>query len=269
MSQRAGAHHEKHPPDGKGLPATNLSMEEQFRSCFREIVSESGVMKRVLEMALKVALTDAPVLIVGEPGSGRTSIARAIHCVSARRNESFVKIRHATASIGTLESMLFGHEGRLEQANKGMLLWDEIAHVPLDLQAKLLRLLQQREFERLGGTESIQVDVRLIATTRYDLEDRVAAGMFRGDLYYHLKVFAIQVPALRERRDDIPALAHYFMQKFARRLNKRIERIPAATMSFLTDFSWPGNVMQLETLIERSVVLTEGPALQVPLGGLR
>jgi formate hydrogenlyase transcriptional activator len=226
-------------------------------------------MKQVLEMALKVALTDAPVLIIGEAGSGKKSIARAIHCISARRNESFVKVSQATTSIEMLESTLFGHEGRLEQANKGTLLWDEIAHIPLDLQPRLLRVLQRHEFERPRGTQSIQVDVRLIATTRYDLEERVAAQTFRGDLHYHLKVFAIQLPPLRERRSDIPVLAHYFMQKFARRLNKHIESIPAETISFLTNFGWPGNVLQLETLIERSVVLTHGPALQVSLAGLQ
>jgi formate hydrogenlyase transcriptional activator len=244
-------------------------MEERFRNCFREIVSESGVMKRVLEMALKVALTDAPVLIIGEAGSGKKLMARAIHCVSARRDGSFVKVSHATTSNGTLESMLFGHAGHLEQANKGTLLWDEIAHIPLDLQAKLVRLLQRHEFDRLGGTDSIPVDVRLIATTRYDLEEQVAAQTFRPDLRYSLKVFAIQLPPLRERRSDIPVLAHYFMQKFARRLNKHIESIPPETMTLLTNFAWPGNVMQLETLMERSVVLTEGPALQVPLAGLQ
>jgi formate hydrogenlyase transcriptional activator len=178
-----------------------------------------------------------------------------------------------------LESQLLGHEqaaedksrrkGYLELANKGILFLDEIADIPLDLQAKLVRLLERREFERLGSTRSIQVNVRLIATTKYDLGERVAEQMFRGDLYDQLNVFPIRVPPLRERSDDIPLLARYFVQKFARRMHKHIESIPAETMSFLMNSDWPGNVRQLENLIERSIVLTEGSALQVSPEGLR
>ena len=286
---------------------------------------------------MKVALNDAPVLIFGEAGSGKESIARAVHRISARRNQSFVKVNCAPTAEEMLESELFGNErgaldhpasgktagiepanlepankemptseksavfppdaepkppgaltqpefewlesqllgheqaaegksrrkGYLELANKGILFLDEIADIPLDLQAKLVRLLERREFERLGSTRSIQVNVRLIATTKYDLGERVAEQMFRGDLYDQLNVFPIRVPPLRERSDDIPLLARYFVQKFARRMNKHIESIPAETMSFLMNSDWPGNVRQLENLIERSVVLTEGPALQV------
>jgi len=178
-----------------------------------------------------------------------------------------------------LESKLFRDEapaesdsgkiGHLELANKGILFLDEIAHIPLDVQARLLRLLERREFERLGSTRSIQVNVRLVATTRYDLGERVAEEMFRDDLFDQLNLFPIRVPSLRERRDDIPLLARYFMQKFARRLNKPVENIPAETMNSLVNADWPGNVRQLENLIERSVILTEGQALRVPLAGLQ
>jgi formate hydrogenlyase transcriptional activator len=311
-----------------------LTMEdERLESSFQEIVGESPALKRLLRLAMKVALSDDPVLIFGEAGSGKESIARAVHRISARRNGSFVKVNCVTTAQGMLESELFGHGrrslgapasrrsgglepakladeiaffqpddkpeppralkrkelerlesklfrdetpaedqgeqiGRLELANNGILFLDEIAHIPLDLQAKLLRLLERRQFERLGSVNSIPVNVRLIATTKYDLGERVAEQMFRGDLYDQLNVFPIRVPPLRERRDDIPLLARYFMQKFARRINKDIESIPAETMSFLMNSEWPGNVRQLENLIERSVVLTEGPALQVPRAGL-
>jgi formate hydrogenlyase transcriptional activator len=201
-------------------------------------------------------------------------IARAVHRISARRNGSFVKVNCATSTEELLEGELFGREtagegksgkiGRLEVANNGVLLLDEIAHVPRNLQARLLRLLERREFERVGNTHSIRVNVRLIASTKDDLAERVAEGTFRGDLYDLLNVFPIRVPPLRERRDDIPLLAHYFVQKFTRRIGKHIESIPAETMRYLINFDWPGNVRQLENLIERSVVLTEGPALRIP-----
>jgi len=234
----------------------------------------------MLKCAMKVALGDAPVLILGESGSGKESIARAIHRISARRHDSFVKVNCLTTGAGMLESKLFGHErgplddiagrkiGRLEPAslelaNHGVLFLDDVAHVPQDLQDKLLRLLQRREFEAVGGTRAIQANVRLIASTKYDLGKRVAEQMFRGELYDQLNVFPIWVPPLRERRDDIPMLARYFTQKFARRLNKHIESIPAESMSLLMNANWPGNVRQLEILIERSVALTDGPELRV------
>lgn len=252
--------------------------DDRSESNFQEIVGDGPALKRVLKLAMKVAQSDATVLILGEAGSGKELIARAVHRISARRNESFVKVNCATTAKEILESELFGHQrgseaksrkiGRLELANNGILFLDEIAYIPPNLQAKLLRLQEHREFERLGRMHSMRVNVRLIATTRYDLGERVAEQMFRGDLYDQLNVFPIRVPPLRERRNDIPLLAHYFMQMFARRMNKRIERIPAETMSFLMNSDWPGNVRQLENLIERWVVLTEGPALRVPPVGL-
>jgi formate hydrogenlyase transcriptional activator len=232
----------------------------------------------MLRLAMKVALNDAPVLILGGAGSVKKSIARAVHRISARRNESFVKVNCATTTDGMLESELFGHErvsegksrkiGHLELANKGILFLAEIAHSPLDLQAKLLRLLERREFERLGSTHSVRVNVRLIASTRYDLGERVAEQMFRDDLYDQLNVFPIRIPPLRERRDDIPLLARYFMQKFARRMNKDIETIAPETMDALLNYDWPGNVRQLENFIERSVIFTHGSTLQATLDAL-
>jgi formate hydrogenlyase transcriptional activator len=256
-----------------------FSMEdERQENRFQEILGESPVLKRMLKLAMKVARSDAPVLILGEAGSGKELIARAIHRISTRRNESFVKV-NCSAVDGMWESTLSGEEGRvrgegrktgyLELANKGMLFLDEIAHIPTELQATLLRLLERGEFERPGSTHSIPANVRLIATTKYDLGERVAEESFRGDLYDQLNVFPIRVPALRERRDDIPLLARYFMQRFARRMNKQIETIPAETGNFLMNSDWPGNVRQLENVIERSVTLTDGPALRVPFAGLQ
>lgn len=257
-----------------------LAMEDRrLESGFQEIVGESAALKRMLVLAMKMGRNDAPLLILGEAGSGKESIARAIHRISATRNESFVKIHCAPTADGRLASDLFGHEqptegrsrkiGYLELANKGVLFLDEIAHIPLDLQAKLLRLLEHREFERLGSTQTIRVNVRLIAATRYDLGERVAEQTFDGDLYDQLNAFPIRVPPLRERRDDIPLLMRYFMQTFARRMNKHVESIPAETMSFLMNFDWPGNVRQLENLIERSVFMTQGSTLRVPLAELQ
>jgi formate hydrogenlyase transcriptional activator len=252
--------------------------DKRPENSFQEIVGDSPDLKRMLKLAMKVARSDTPVLILGEAGSGKELIARAIHRTSARRNESFVKVNCAPTAAATLDSDLFGREERLESqrkiahldlANKGILFLDEVAHIPLDVQSKLLRLLEHREFERPGSTHSIQVNVRVIATTQYDLGERVAEQTFCADLYGQLNVFPIRVPPLRERRDDIPPLASYFLQKFARRLNKQIESIPAETMSFLMNSDWPDNIRQLENLIERSVVLTEGRALRIPPAGLQ
>jgi len=259
--------------------ASWLSTEEQrTEDRFEEIVGNTPALRRMLKLAMKVARSDAPVLILGEAGSGKELIARAIHRISTRKNESFVKVNCVLAlSAGAPEIDLFGQKKaaqdeshkieHLELANQGTLFLDEIAHLSLDLQAKLLGLLERREIERPGRAKSIPVNLRLIATTEYDLGDRVAKETFRGDLYDRLNVFSIPVPALRERREDIPLLARYFMQKFARRLKKHIETIPDGTIGFLTDSDWPGNVRQLENLIERSVVLTEGLALRVPRAG--
>jgi formate hydrogenlyase transcriptional activator len=243
---------------------------------FQDIVGDSPALKRVLQLAMKLAPSDAPVLILGEAGTGKELMARAVHRISLRRKESFVKVHCGAAGAGELESDLFGHStgaesigrkiGHLELANNGILFLDEIAHIPLDLQAKLLQLREHREFERVGSRDGIRMNVRLIASTKYDLGERVAERMFREDLYEQLNVFPLRVPPLRERRDDIPLLAHYFVEKFARRLNKQIESIPAETMPWLMNCDWPGNVRQLENLIERSVALTEGPRLQVSPG---
>jgi formate hydrogenlyase transcriptional activator len=273
------AHHEI---NFSNWQASWISMEDyRPEDGFEEIVGDSKALNRMLKLAMKVARSDAPVLILGEDGSGKELIARAIHRISARKNQSFVKVNCTAepSAAAMLERHVFGLEsdgpderkkfGYVELANEGTLFLHEIAHLSLSVQAKLLQLLQRREIERAGGTSSIGTDVCVIATTQYDLGERVAKEMFRGDLYDQLNTFPVPVPALRERRDDIPLLVHYFMQKFARRLNKHIETIPAETLSFLTNSDWPGNVRQLENLIERSVVLTEGSALRVPQSELQ
>jgi formate hydrogenlyase transcriptional activator len=273
------AHHEI---NFSNWQASWISMED-YRSedGFEEIVGDSKALNQMLKLAMKVARSHAPVLILGEDGSGKELIARAIHRISARKNQSFVKVNCTVepGADGALDRHVFGLEndgqderkkfGYVELANEGTLFLDEIAHLSLDLQAKLLQLLRSREIERLGGKHGIGVNVRVIATTQHDLGERVAKEMFRGDLYDQLNVFPVPVPALRDRRDDIPLLVRYFMQKFARRLNKNIETIPVETLSFLTNSDWPGNVRQLENLIERSVALTEGSVLRVPRSGLQ
>jgi len=228
-----------------------------------------------------VAPTDASVLILGETGTGKELIARAIHDLSGRRDRTFVKLNCAAIPTGLLESELFGHEkgaftgaitqkpGRFELANKGTLFLDEIGDIPLELQPKLLRALQEHEFERLGGTRTIKVDVRLVAATNRDLAQMINERQFRTDLYYRLSVFPVSVPPLRERADDIPKLVRYFTQKYARRMNKRVETIPQETMEALIRYPWPGNVRELENLIERAVILTRGTTLQIPLAELR
>jgi DNA-binding NtrC family response regulator len=245
--------------------------DEGSRSNLNEIVGDTPQLKQVLQLAIKVARSDAPVLILGEPGSGKELIARAIHRISPRRHESFVTVNCAAPGEPSLASCIFGEGnevekptiGQLEAADKGILFLNEIAMVPLRVQTKLLRLLEHREFERMGSVHSIPANVRLIASTRYDLGERVAEGTFQEDLYDQLNVFPIKVPALRERRDDIPLLANYFVQRFARRLNKPINSIPNETMSSLVNSDWPGNVRQLENLIERAVALAEGSVLRI------
>ena len=268
------AHHEI---NFSNWQASWIAMEDyRPENGFEEIVGDSRTLKRMLKLAMKVASSDAPVLILGEDGSGKELIARAIHRISTRKNQSFVKVNCTAepSAAAMLERHMFGLEnesqderkkiGYVELANEGTLFLDEIAHLSLGLQAELLQLLWRQEIERVGGKHGIGVNIRVIATTQYDLGECVAKEMFRGDLYDQLNVFPVQVPALRERRDDIPLLVRYFMQKFARRLNKHIETIPAETLSFLTNSDWPGNVRQLENLIERSVALTEGSVLYVP-----
>jgi formate hydrogenlyase transcriptional activator len=247
---------------------------------FEEIIGESAALKRVLSQVQTVARSDATVLILGETGTGKELVARAIHRLSARADESFIKLNCAAIPTGLLESELFGHEkgaftgaisqkiGRLELADKGTLFLDEVGEIPLELQPKLLRVLQDQEFERLGGTRTIKIDIRLIAATNRDLAKRVASQEFRSDLYYRLHVFPLRMPTLRERSRDIPLLVRYFVQKFSRRMNKRIETIPVEAMRALEGWQWPGNVRELENFIERSVILSEGSSLTAPLAEL-
>ena len=265
------------------LTEEKLYLEDEIRSelNFEEIVGESTSLRKTLAQAKTVASSDATVLILGETGTGKELIARAIHRMSQRNNASFIKVNCAAIPTGLLESELFGHEkgaftgaisqkvGRLELAHEGTLLLDEIGDIPMELQPKLLRVLQDHEFERLGGMRTIRVDIRLIAATNRDLAKSVAEKEFRSDLFYRLHVFPIRVPPLRERTKDIPLLVRYFVQKFARRMNRDIETIPAETMNALLNWDWPGNVRELENFIERSVILTEGSVLRVPLSELR
>jgi formate hydrogenlyase transcriptional activator len=265
------------------LAAEKVYLEDEIRTeyNFEEIIGHSPALKRVLHRVETVAPTDSAVLVCGETGTGKELIARAIHELSTRRQRTFVKVNCAAIPTGLLESELFGHErgaftgaiaqriGRFELADGGTLFLDEIGDIPLELQPKLLRVLQEQEFERLGSTRTKRVNVRLVAATNRNLEEMVASGAFRNDLYYRLNVFPITLPPLRERPDDVPALVRYFVQKFARRMNKRIETIPTDAMTALTRYAWPGNVRELENAIERAVILTEGPALRVPASEFR
>jgi formate hydrogenlyase transcriptional activator len=265
------------------LTEEKLYLEDEIRTeyNFEEIIGESPTLKRVLRQVETVAPTDSTVLIQGETGTGKELIARAIHNLSNRRERTFVKINCAAIPSGLLESELFGHErgaftgaiaqraGRFELAHQGTLFLDEVGDIPLELQSKLLRVLQEQEFERLGSTKTIRVNVRLVAATNRDLNQMVAAKEFRSDLFYRFSVFPIMAPPLRERPADIPLLVRYFAQKYGRRMNKRIESIPADAMTTLSKYSWPGNIRELENLIERSVILSHGPDLHVPLGELK
>ena len=241
------------------------------------IVGASPALRSVLEQVRVVAPTSATVLIEGETGTGKELIARAIHRESDRRHRPFVKVNCAAMPAELLESELFGHEkgsftgavaqriGRFEAAHGGTLFLDEIGELPLQLQAKLLRAVQEQEFERVGSNRTIQVDVRIVAATNRDLKAMVAESKFRADLYYRLAVFPLKVPALRNRREDIPLLTRYFVQKYARRIGRSIERIPKAAFEALTNYSWPGNIRELQNVVERSVVLSDGPELRVIL----
>ncbi|OLB02245.1 MAG: Fis family transcriptional regulator [Nitrospirae bacterium 13_2_20CM_62_7] len=265
------------------LAKEKLYLEEEIRTeqNFEEIVGESPRLKQVLKQVEIVAPTDSTVLIQGETGTGKELIARAIHNLSGRRERTFVKMNCAAIPTGLLESELFGHEkgaftgaiaskvGRFELAHQGTLFLDEIGDIPLELQSKLLRVLQEQEFERLGSTKTIRVDIRLVAATNHDLAAMVADKQFRNDLYYRLNVFPIVSPPLRGRQEDIPQLVRYFAQKFARRMNKHIETIPTDTMTVLSRYHWPGNVRELENLIERAVILSQGTELHVPLPELK
>ncbi|HLZ35653.1 MAG TPA: sigma 54-interacting transcriptional regulator [Nitrospira sp.] len=265
------------------LAEEKLYLEEEIQTeyNFEEIVGESQALKRVLKEVETVAWTDSTVLILGETGSGKELIARALHNLSERRDRTFVKLNCAAIPTGLLESELFGHEkgaftgaiatkvGRFELADRGTIFLDEVGEIPLELQVKLLRVLQEQEFERLGGTRTMRVNVRVLAATNRDLALLVEEQKFRSDLYYRLKVFPILVPPLRERAQDIPVLVRHFVQKFAGRMKKRIETVPARAMEALQVYSWPGNIRELENFIERAVILTQGTALFVPLSELK
>ncbi len=264
------------------LAEEKLYLEGEIREemNFEEIVGESAPLKNVLSQAKTVAPTDSTVLVLGETGTGKELVARAIHRMSSRCSASFIKLNCAAIPTGLLESELFGHErgaftgaisqkvGRLELADKGTLFLDEVGEIPLELQPKLLRVLQDQEFERLGSTRTIKVNIRLIAATNRDLMKSVLEKQFRSDLFYRLNVFPITVPPLRERSRDVPLLVHYFVQKFARRMNRAIKTIPTEAMNAMRAWRWPGNVRELENFIERSVILTEGSVLRVPLAEL-
>jgi formate hydrogenlyase transcriptional activator len=247
---------------------------------FEQIIGESAALEAVFEQLECVAPTDSTVLVQGETGTGKELIARAIHNISSRCGRSFVKLNCAAIPFDLLESELFGHEkgaftgaiaqrvGRFELADQGTLFLDEVGDIPPALQPKLLRVLQEQEFERLGSTRTRQVNVRLVAATNRDLTEMMKQGDFRSDLYYRLNVFPVRVPPLRERREDIPLLVHYFMEKYARRMGKRIETVPTATMQKLVDWPWPGNVRELQNMIERGVILSRGFVLEIPLAEL-
>jgi transcriptional regulator with GAF, ATPase, and Fis domain len=265
------------------LAQENLYLEDEIRSDanFKDIVGKSPELRRVLKLVETVAPTDSTALIYGETGTGKELIARAIHNLSSRRSRTFVRLNCAAIPAGLLESELFGHEkgaftgafaqriGRLELANNGTLFLDEIGDLPLELQPKLLRVLQEREFERLGSTRTILTNVRLIAATNRDLNAMVQEGKFRSDLFFRLNVFPIDLPSLRERREDIPLLVRHFAEHFSRRMNKNIETISPATMDALCRYPWPGNIRELQNVIERAVILSRGRALVVLLAELK
>jgi PAS domain S-box-containing protein len=258
-----------------------LEEEIQTEYRFEEIIGESRGLRTVLKQVETVAREDATVLILGETGTGKEMIARAIHQLSPRKERTFVKLNCSAIPAGLLESELFGHEkgaftgaiaqkiGRLELAHEGTFLLDEIGDLPLELQPKILRALQEQEFERLGSTRTIPVNVRLIASTNKNLAEMVANREFRSDLYYRLRVFPIEIPPLRERREDIPILVNYFVHKHSRRMNRPIASIPPETMEVLQNWRWPGNVRELENFMERAVILTSGAVLRAPLSELK
>jgi formate hydrogenlyase transcriptional activator len=248
---------------------------------FEEMVGNSAALRRVLRQVEVVAPTDATVLILGETGTGKELVARAIHRLSPRKNLPFITLNCAAIPTGLLESELFGYEkgaftgalsqkmGRFELAHRGTLFLDEVGDIPIELQPKLLRALQEKSFERLGGTRTIPIDVRLIAATNRNLTQMMGDKLFRSDLYYRLKVFPITTPPLRDHPEDIPILARHFTQKYARKMNKQIDKIPSDTMRALVGWPWPGNVRELENFIERAVILSRGPNLRAPLGEIR
>jgi len=265
------------------LREEKLYLEEEIRTeyNFEEIIGNSPVLKRVLQDVETVAATGSTVLIYGETGTGKELIAHAIHNLSPRRERTLVKVNCAAIPTGLLESEFFGHEkgaftgaidrriGRFELANQGTIFLDEVEDIPLELQSKLLRVLQEQEFERLGSSRTLRVDARVVAATNSDLAELVAEKKFRSDLYYRLNVFPINVPPLRERPEDIPLLVHFFAHKFAQQMKRRIESVPKETMAALTSYHWPGNIRELQNLVERGVILSRGSSLEIPLAELK
>jgi formate hydrogenlyase transcriptional activator len=265
------------------LEEERLYLESEINSeyNFEDIVGKSAAIRKVLDQVAIVAPTSSTVLLHGETGTGKELVARAIHTLSPRRGRTFVRLNCAAIPSGLVESELFGHEkgaftgalmqkrGRFELADHGTLFLDEIGDISLELQPKLLRALQEREFERLGSSKTIQVDVRLIAATHRDLESMIRNNQFREDLFYRLRVFPIEIPPLRERRDDIRLLVHFFVSRFSRGMQKRIRSVPKPAMEALVNADWPGNIRELENFIERCVILTQGDELNVPRGELR
>jgi len=259
------------------IPLADIRTDEKV---YEGIIGQSTALRDVLDQIRMVAPTDSTVLVCGETGTGKELVARAVHHLSARRAHAFVKVNCAALPTALLESELFGHErgaftgaaasriGRFELANRGTIFLDEIGEAPLDVQPKLLRVLQEREFERLGSSHTLQTDVRVIAATNGDLPQMVVAKRFRADLYYRLNVFPIHVPPLRERPEDIPLLVRYFARDCARRMNRRIGAVPAAAMDALVRYSWPGNIRELQNLIERAVIRSAGDELRLPLEDL-
>jgi formate hydrogenlyase transcriptional activator len=257
------------------LPIDTTQRRLNVEDCFEGIIGKSLILRRLLRMVETVANGDSTVLLLGETGTGKELIARAIHGLSPRANRPFVKLNCAAIPTGLLESELFGHErgaftgaiaqkiGRLELAHQGSLFLDEIGDIPLELQPKLLRAIQEREFERLGSTRTQKVDVRIVAATHRDLEGMILDKQFRSDLYYRLNVFPIHVPPLRERPEDIPLLARHFVQQAAKRSRKPVLTIPPETMDALIQNRWPGNIRELENVIERAVILSSGPVLRL------
>jgi len=280
--ENACAYHEISQLKDK-LAQEKLYLEEEIRSemSFENIIGNSSALKHVLELVETVATSDSTVLLLGETGTGKELIARAIHDRSRRKDRTFVKLNCAAIPTGLLESELFGHEkgaftgaiiqkvGRMELADQGTLFLDEVGDIPIEIQPKLLRALQEREFERLGSTHTRRANIRLVAATNRDLEQMIAAREFRSDLYYRLHVFPIRIPPLRERKEDIPQLVSYFVQKFAKQMQKKIEAISPAVMKGLTAWDWPGNIRELENFIERAVIVTRGKSLEAPVGELR
>jgi formate hydrogenlyase transcriptional activator len=272
-------HHEDSPLTNGPLRTAKIDLlDEPLReeTEFEGIVGQSSTLRHVLQMVETVATGDATVLLRGETGTGKELVARAIHYRSRRKDRNFVKLNCAAIPTGLLESELFGHErgaftgavtqkvGRLELADQGSLFLDEIGDIPLELQPKLLRLLQEREFERLGSTRTKKVDVRVVSATHRNLEEMIQEKQFRSDLYYRLNVFPILIPPLRERPKDIPLLVQHFVREAARRMNKTVHTVPTETMAALTQYRWPGNIRELENVIERAVILSPGSVLHVP-----